>query len=452
MDKERVSVSDYVADRENWKVEYPALEKEYIDTYPLSFGEIDPNEIWTRDCLNLYVHIPFCKTICSFCAFNHSRFEQSKANRYLKALLKELDIYSKFPYIKERSIVTVYFGGGTPTSFASAKLRELIMALFGQFHVTEDAEITFEVHPLTIDTQKLTTLLTNRVNRISLGVQSFNNKLLKNVYLPQQESDNVQAVSLVKKGSNSLMVNIDLMFRLPGETMKDWEEDLEKALDLKPDSLSCYSLDIYPGTPLSERSPSQPQERIANDMYYRAVEILTKNGYVQYTKSDFALPGKECRYILNAWKAPQSEMIGFGAGAFSYIVNDYIYCNIADHEEYVKQIFQNTFPVLMGKKITTKEKMSKYLVIGVRCLRIDKKPFEQLYGFRIEEVFGEVIKDLEGKGLIETREDTIFVTDKGKIYVDNIAKAFYTEENERKHRPMGIELQRVYPQKYYSFR
>ena len=426
-----------------WWKEYPERDMEYVRWYPCALERVNPDDIWKKKEIAYYVHIPFCKSICTYCPFFKQVYNEKLAKKYVDHLLKEIKLYSNLPYIQDSMITAGYFGGGTPTSLKMEDLLRLIDFINDNFNIHPKAEISCEANIETVDEKYISTLLDIGINRLSFGVQSFNDKFLK-ILGRNHTAEEVFSMIKIAREVGCSNINIDLIYRLPGQTLSEWEDDLEKAIELEPDHISCYSLGLGPGTKLFEKElkgeiPQRPSIEIDMKMYLLAREKLLEAGYVQYTVVDFAKPGKECVHHKINWEAPQGEYIGMGAGAFSFI-NGWIFCNIHHLEDYITAISKGIYPVLLGKKLTAEEKMSRFMVLGVKCLRVSKEKFKETFGINVEDVYGEVLDRLEKYELITVDESWISLTVKGMLYVDNVSKSFYTKENYMKRQPRGVEL------------
>jgi len=363
---------------------------------------------------------------------------------YLKALKKEIDIYARMPYIQDSSVTVLYFGGGTPSVLATDKLVELIDHVRNRIPFAEGAEIEIEIHPLTASKEKLQALRSKGVTRVSFGAQSFKDDLLKVIGSPHREEDAIRAIELAHE-IGFPKVGIDLMFNKPGETTDDWIRDMETAIALNPTSVSCYRFSVVPRTPLFKRITElglkMKDTQGMYELWEETVRQFLSKGYYQYTCTCFAKPGGESKYVLGAWKAPQLEVLGFGAGAVSFAMRGFVYINIHNLQEYLEIVNSGRLPILMGKKINLAEWMSRYLVLGVRAMEVSKDKFAELFGFRMDDLYSNELKYLRDRNLIVDDEHTLqLTTPHGTWYVDNVCKRFFTPNNVRKPQPLWREL------------
>lgn len=426
-----------------WK-EYPERDHEYVRYYPPTVGPLDPGDVWEKKQMGLYLHIPFCKCVCKYCPFNKYPREPVLAERYLQALKKEIKKIGAMPYIQDSSIVAVSFGGGTPTSLSTQELIDLLNYCKDNFNIRPAVEITIEANPDTVDEYKIKSLLNWGVNRINFGIQSFNDYYLELVGRGHRAKQSIASLKLARcQGVKNL--GIDLLYRIPGQTISDWERELDTAIELKIDHISIFSLLLNPGTQLfkehtSGRVPLQPDEELETELYERARRKLIGAGYHHYIIFDFVFPGKECNYHSISWQIPQREYIGLGAGANSY-VHGCVYTNINSLDEYIRTVEQDRLPISFGRKLSKEDEISRALVLGIKFLEINKNIFKQQFGVEMENLYGDVIHRLEGWGLIVNAQDAIRLTPKGMCYISNVNKAFYTPEHYRIPQPIGLRFQ-----------
>lgn len=265
--------------------------------------------------LGLYLHIPFCKSKCTYCDFYSLPHSEEKMDAYTAALIRHLEEVA--PRCARQTVDTVYFGGGTPSYLGEKRLTQLLKTVKKRYHVASDAEITLEANPDSAgDWKTLRVLRKAGFNRISLGVQAADDAMLRRigrVHTWDQVLSAVAAARMAKLENLSL----DLIYGLPGQTLADWQETLTAAAALEPNHLSCYGLKVEPGTPLwqQRQGAALPDDDAQADMYLWTVDYLAKQGYAQYEISNFARPGFESRHNLKYWQL--GEYAGFGPGAHS---------------------------------------------------------------------------------------------------------------------------------------
>ncbi|GMQ56739.1 radical SAM family heme chaperone HemW [Vallitalea sediminicola] len=373
--------------------------------------------------ISLYIHIPFCKSKCNYCDFLSFDNKDNVKKEYVKALINEIKNYSEMT--KEYSVKSIFVGGGTPSILSCADIKKIFDSLKLYYNIHENAEITIEANPGTLDEQKIETLLLSGVNRISLGLQSCNDKLLKKLGRIHTWDEFLLNYNLIKN-SGFKNINIDLMFALPNQNISDLENDLKKIINLKPEHISYYSLIIEEGTNFSklyeDNKLDLPSEDVERNMFWLIHNTLQENGYKHYEISNYALDDKECYHNKVYWK--EEEYIGLGLGASSYF-QGFRYKNIDDITKYI-DINGDIEKLKEGtNKISKKTSIEEYMFLGLRLLEgIDKIDFYNRWGHEIDYYYKEVVKELIEKGLITDDRFRLKLTPKG-IDVSNFALAMF---------------------------
>lgn len=344
-----------------------------------------------------YIHIPFCNNICSYCDFCKLLYNKNFVKKYLDALEKEIT-----NNYKNEILDTIYVGGGTPSSLSVSELNKLF-SIIKIFKLNKDYEFTFEVNIEDITEEKLEILKENKINRLSIGIESFNDKYLK--YLGRNYTSDIinEKVELAKKYFDN--INVDLMYALKNESLDDLEEDIDKILKLDIKHISCYSLIIEKNTKLYIDNTKYISDDLDSDMY-DLIDKKLENKYHRYEVSNYSITSYESRHNLTYWK--NNEYYGFGLGAAGYIDN-IRYTNTRNLSKYISGSYERQEEVL------TKEDKIKYeFILGLRLTSgINKDNFNKKYGININEI--EIIKELINKGLL--------IDDKINIYVPK--KYFY---------------------------
>lgn len=351
---------------------------------------------------SVYLHIPFCEHICTYCDFCKMFYNEELVNKYLDALKGEIEEKYQGEIIK-----TIYIGGGTPSSLSMNNLKKLL-EIVKIFKLQEQYEFTFEVNPENITLEKLLLLKKNRVNRISMGIESTSDKLLK--YLGRHHNFEMvqEKIKLIKQASFD-NINVDLIYALPIETIDDLQNDLQNIVKLDVNHVSTYSLEIHRNTILGIRNEQNINEDIDSDMYQVIGAFLKKNGYKHYEVSNFSKGGYESKHNLVYWH--NKEYYGFGLGASSY-VNSIRYDNTRSIHEYLNHHYK-----LTEEKLTPKDKISYALILGFRLIGgINKKEFKKEYGVELIDQYN--IKDLIKLGYLIDDGFNVKVS-YDKIYVEN---------------------------------
>jgi len=308
--------------------------------------------------LGLYVHIPFCQAICSYCNFNRGLLDVELKRQYVAALEQEIRS-GQGPEAD-----TIFFGGGTPSLLEPAEVGTLIRACVETFGLAAGAEVTLETNPETVTADRLPAFRAAGVNRISFGVQSFDAELL--VRLGRVHSaDRARQAFRAARAAGFDNVSLDLMFWLPGQSLTTWLATVDQAIALGPDHLSLYLLELYPNAPLKEslaRSPQAPDD-VAADMYMEALSRLDAAGFQQYEISNVSRPGFASRHNLKYWQA--GHWFGFGCGAHS-TVNGVRWKNVASTRDYVDRIGAGRSVRLDEQRLSSTERLEECLFTGLR--------------------------------------------------------------------------------------
>ena len=316
--------------------------------------------------LGLYVHIPFCRSKCDYCDFFSRAGCEGQMDDYQKALT--VQIQESAPMARGYVVNSIYFGGGTPTWYGERRLCELLRLIYKKFHVAKDAEITVEANPDSVTEKGLRALRRAGFNRISIGMQSANDRELRDIHRPHTFDQTRAAVEAARKAKFK-NVSLDLIYGLPGQTQESWHESVEQALLLASEHISCYGLTVEEHTPLADRVARG--ERLPDDdtqaaMYLWAVERLGRSGYAQYEISNFAKPGFQSRHNLKYWMG--REYMGLGAGAHS----DFGGCRYAfvrDLDGYIQGVLSGGAILAESETISPRERGSEYLMLRLRTVQ-----------------------------------------------------------------------------------
>lgn len=360
--------------------------------------------------LGIYVHIPFCKSKCYYCDFNSYSNKEYLQDEYISCLIKEIEIRESI--IKSYNIKSIYIGGGTPTYLNSPALKKLLLYL--KRFVNDKIEYSCEANPGTLTKEKLEILKENGVNRLSIGLQSWNNDILRNlgrIHNLQDFIDNYKMARAV--GFDN--INVDLMFAIQGQTVEDASDTIDNVIALKPEHISCYSLIIEEGTKLFEQykcgQAAEVDEEIDRLMYYTATDKLEKMGYKRYEISNYAREGYECTHNIIYWRT--KPYLGVGAGAHSYIENCR-FSNETNPEKYIARLKDLILPILSEEKLSIDDKISEFMFMGLRMTEgVVLSEFKNRFGMELLKVFGKEIERLRETGLVKLRDEKLMLTDLG---------------------------------------
>ena len=329
--------------------------------------------------LGLYLHVPFCRSKCIYCDFYSLPQAEEQIDRYIEALCRHLEAAAA--RCEGYTVDTVYLGGGTPSYLGRERLETVLDAVHKFYHIAENAEVTLEANPdSTGDKKMIRALREAGVNRVSLGVQSADDRMLRLLGRPHSFAQAEGAVAGLRQGGIE-NISLDLIYGLPGQTMGHWQETLERTAALSPEHLSCYGLKVEEGTPLWEMQGTLelPDDDLQADMYLWTVERLGELGYQQYEISNFAKPGYESRHNLKYWML--EEYAGFGPGAPSDL-GDVRYAYVRDLAAYCDGVENQGDILSENDRIPQRERDVEYIMLGLRTAKgISRQEFE--YRFRL---------------------------------------------------------------------
>ena len=363
--------------------------------------------------LELYLHIPFCVSKCKYCDFLSAPSGEEQRQIYVERLCRRIRYWSDVIHNYGYEIVSIFVGGGTPSILTEAQITQVFEAVYESFPIREDAEITLEMNPGTDVKDKLPVYRKLGINRLSMGLQSADNKELKCLGRIHTYEDFRQVYQWAREAGFT-NVNVDLMSAIPGQTLESYVDTLRKVADLEPEHISAYSLIIEEGTPFCERygegrhAEELPDEDTERQMYVRTREILEDYGYHRYEISNYAKDGYECRHNLGYWD--RKEYLGLGAGASSLM--DHIRWKEPDH------IGQSTGLVLEERedftRLSRKDEMEEFMFLGLRKIKgVSEQDFYKSFKVSMDEEYKDNIENLIKEGLLVREEDRIRLTDRG---------------------------------------
>ncbi len=363
-----------------------------------------------------YIHIPFCAHHCGYCDFAVAVGQDHLADLYLEAL--ELELQS---LIQPRTMESLFIGGGTPSHLSAQQLQRLMSMMNHWFiRTSPSAEYSIEANPESLTEEKCAALAAGGISRISLGVQSFQNHLLRSLDRQHQGSDIEVSVANARKHVRS--VSLDLIFAAPGAMPDDWQRDLERALALQPDHLSTYGLTYEKGTPLwkqRERGTVLPlAEEAELAMYETAIEILESEGFEHYEISNFAKSGHRCQHNERYWA--NEAYYGFGVGAARY-VEGHRQLNTRNTNEYIRRLFAGESPLFQTEFLEGIERAFETLAIQLRRMEgIDRSHFQLQTGYELDALAGTRLRNLVQQGLLNDNGLSVSLTRRGKALADGV--------------------------------
>lgn len=374
----------------------------------------------------LYLHIPFCKSRCSYCDFATDVFRSDAAvDRYVNALTAELGNFnSQISDLKSR-IDSVYFGGGTPSLLSPAQLESIMSAVHEKFDVADDTEITLEMNPATVTPEKLRDFRSLGVNRASFGVQTFNDEALKLLARGHDANDARRTFDMLRAAGFD-NISFDLIAGLPGQDLADWTRNLDEALAMSPEHLSLYLLEIHEGTPLAQQLKSGrrplPDEDVAAEMYELLVDRTAAAGLAQYEISNFARVGRESRHNSKYWLCETVYACGVSAHSFDGRVRR---ANERDTNRYVELIESGASPVVEEDRPDAKQLAGEFAFLRLRLTKgIDLNEYETRFGIDIESDYADDIARLRELELIDLTGKTLRLTRRGMVFSNEVFSIF----------------------------
>lgn len=375
--------------------------------------------------IGLYIHVPFCVKKCLYCDFTSFPFNHGAAEAYLNALSREIRLYGTTLSDEELIVTSLFIGGGTPTCLPAARVKDILKDVKSFFYLLPGCEVTVEANPGTIDRDGLRELSGAGVNRLSLGVQSFQDNLLDLLGRIHSAGEAVEAVRLAgEAGFKNL--NLDFIFGIPGQTAGDWLETLSRAVELAPEHIAVYGLQLEEGTPL-ERAVVLGEikacpEELELSMYRTAIDFLTARGYDHYEISNFARPGRQSAHNLGYWLS--YPYLGLGVGAHSYLRGER-FSNEPSLERYFESLSRGEYPVEARETLSVETEMSETMFLGLRLIKgVNLDFFRQRFGRQVEDVYGNEITRLIKAGLVEISGGFLRLTGKGLPVANRVFREF----------------------------
>jgi oxygen-independent coproporphyrinogen-3 oxidase len=376
----------------------------------------------------LYIHIPYCRQKCPYCAFFSQELTGGDLHRYAGLLRQEMSLAAEQVTPRQR-LDSIYFGGGTPSLLDPQQITDLLLQAERLFGVTTHAEVTLEANPGTVDFQRLSGFRQAGVNRLSIGIQSFDDRMLSSlgrIHSAQQAREAFAAARLAGFAN----IGIDLIHALPGQTNAMWQAELRQALQLAPEHLSIYGLTIEEDTPFAERydsdSPLLPGEDLAAEMFETADEFLKTNGYEHYEIANYARPGFRSRHNSGYWK--RDGYLGLGAGAHSFLRDGRYgtrFSNAADLEEYRTALHAGSLPRRDITPLAGADAMAEFLFLGLRMSDgVVFDTFEHEFGTGLNDVYGQQITTLLKQGLLTEDTCGIRLTRRGMLLSNQVFQRF----------------------------
>lgn len=370
----------------------------------------------------IYVHIPFCKKACHYCDFHFST-NTGYINAMIEAIARELKLQKN--YLQDEDINTIYFGGGTPSLLNKRQINLILSEIYTNYHVTDSPEITLEANPDDLTYDKMAAVKSCGINRLSIGVQSFDDKQLSFMNRAHTAREAIESIRTAKSsGLNN--ITIDLMYGLPNSTLDSWTSDLAQAMALMVPHISAYCLTIEPRTVFGHRHKNKklnpPEENMVADQFELLVRTLNENGYLHYEISSFCLPDMYSQHNNNYWKF--KKYLGVGPSAHSFDGNSR-QANFANNHLYLSKINEGAIPCQV-EKLTLKDKANEYLLTSLRThWGCDLYFLKNQFKVNLSKTHAKTIDKYIDAGLIIEKNGVIYLTTRGKLVADNIIRDFF---------------------------
>jgi oxygen-independent coproporphyrinogen III oxidase len=370
----------------------------------------------------LYVHIPFCSSRCSYCDFATGLYQSEVAERYVRALVQEI----RSSIHAGQLVDTIYFGGGTPSLLHASQLERILSALFERFKIDEAPEITLEINPGSVNSEKLRDFRSLRINRASFGAQTFDDAELAKLGRSHTAADTLKTFADLRS-SGFANVSFDLIAGLPGQTLDRWQRNIKQALELRPEHLSFYLLEVHSGTPLAEhiRRGLQPvpDDDLAGEMYRWMLEHASAAGYEHYEISNLCVPGYHSRHNIKYWTV--APYYGFGCSAHSYDGQALRWSNHRDVLKYVELLENGMTAVVEEQQLSQNDVRAEALFLGMRLMQgINMRRYRDSFGVDLRDEHGEDLERFCKAGLLEFDGDLIRLTRTGALLSNEVFAAF----------------------------
>jgi coproporphyrinogen III oxidase-like Fe-S oxidoreductase len=390
-----------------------------------AFTDFLKTENSSRKKKQLQPWIPFCEGKCNFCYFPVDSGKQN-IKPYITAMKKALTTYAKSKYVLSSVFDELYIGGGSPTVLENEQITDLLTFCRSEFSLSEKCFTKFTACTNNLTEKKIELLASEGVNQLDIGIQTFNEALRRNLAMRDTGKDAIQKLQAVKK--HGLMLSIDLLYNIPGQTVEQWRDDLKQALELQVESVDCYPLDLYSGTSLSEKVnngelPSNHNPGKELELYLEAYNLFKKNGYQPTCHNRFSR-------IEEDLEEPSSEVIGTGAGFFMGHLGSFQYSDIEAVKEYTLAVQNGVLPLARIAELSHEDEMRKAMMLVYIRVPVERESFRNRFGKFPEEAFPRAISSLKQKGLIDDKDGRIALTEKGDPWRFNVAWEFFTEKEE----------------------
>ncbi len=372
----------------------------------------------------VYIHIPFCRSRCSYCDFATGTYDGALAERYVAAVAREIASFATHEKTKE--VETIYFGGGTPSLLSPAQTERLLCAVRERFRVSADVEVTMEMNPGTVTPHDLRELHRLGINRASFGAQTFDDRELRRLGRVHTAADVRQTIKDLRE-AGFRNVSFDLIAGLPAQTLSAWARNLDEALQLRPEHLSLYLLEVHEGTPLAEQirrgQQPRPDDDAAAEMFQLMLDRTAAAGYDHYEISNFCLPGYESRHNTKYWT--KEAVYGFGCSAHSFDGERRRWANERDAARYTALLEEDESAVVESVELDEREAQAEAVFLGLRLMRgLSLSQHRAAFGRDLREEYAADLARLSEAGLISIEDERLKLTRHGALLSNEVFAAF----------------------------
>ena len=375
------------------------------------------------------MHIPFCRSHCSYCDFATGMYEGELADRYVVALIREIAGWTEVDSPAE--VDTIYFGGGTPSLLWPSQIERILKTVHDRFQLTDDVEVTLELNPgdggasASARQEAMRAFRLAGINRASFGAQTFDDRELKQLGRTHSAAD-IPATFQQLRAAGFENISFDLIAGLPGQTLPGWQRNLDEAVKLRPDHLSLYLLDVHQGTPLADQIRSgmrpEPDDDVAGEMYRLMLDEVGAAGYQHYEISNFCRPGFASRHNTKYWDG--DPYYGFGCSAHSYDGSRRRWANEREMTKYVNLVAEERSPIVERTELSEEDARSESIFLGLRLMRgLDLQNYRSRFGTDLRDQYNSELARLRDAGLIEIDEDLLRLTQRGALLSNEVFAA-----------------------------
>ncbi len=403
--------------------------KGFVTNYPNfpHWKRLEAAQMEDRRPLNIYLHTPFCIQRCSYCYYKtinlRGEEKQKRMGRYVDALCRELELAAEIYHLKNRPVISIYFGGGTPSLLPDDQLLQINETLRKNYTL-QNAEYTVEAEPVTLTEEKAATIIKMGATRMSMGVQSFDTDIIKNSHRLDDEKKVLRAIELAK--TIGIPLNIDLMSGLAGETPATWAHSISRAIEAGVHSITVYKTELYANTEYYRGLKNKTLELPSDDEELRymqhAMTELEKADYIPWSFYTFTKQGQYA-HVHTPSIFRGDDYYAFGTSAFGRLGN-YLFQNTNDEEKYLELLENGQLSVQRGYTLTLLDSMIRDVVLSMKLISFNLRDFQKKYGFKLESLCADTIKELVEDGFITMSDDALHLTKKGILYGDYTGKSF----------------------------